>query len=361
MPPQEGLSDEGHGSLPWVGISSHGLIAILSRWALAAPRGGGLAEPKARAASSELLIAILGLAKPDRGGHVGLSISIETDWRVRWPRPPDCSRSVTLRWDAAGQVDLIGFFDEVRGRFPASRKQWWHQSVVESFLRDLRSFTLFDVFCAASTDKRVHHLFKQLVWGIGQLLEGIFRGNAGRPGLKMQVAGFAEVLDSGPLMDRKLVQYVMASKRVSEGMGLRSYSICTDKASVGGLGGGLQNTVIGLGQSNIAIFGIPQVGWVPCLPQHSRHPPTPPGAHPPSRPETPPDWPGFPSSSELSLWAGVRQDWDWVTCFPFFTSIRNCEPHHPMRSRVGRRSLSDWVTGGVGRENRGKWVGCVCM
>lgn len=74
----------------------------------------------------------------------------------------------------------------------------------------------------------------------------------------MKVAGFAEVLDNGPLMDRKLVQYVLASNRVAEGLRLRSYSICTDKASVGGLGGGLQNTVIGLGRSNLAIFGIPQ-------------------------------------------------------------------------------------------------------
>lgn len=258
LSPKEGLADDAHGSLPWVGISSHGLIAILARWALSVPRCGGLTDSKARSASSELLSAILDIAKPDRGGQLRLSISIESDWRVRWPRPADGSRSVALSWDSAGQVDLIRFFDEARGRFPATRKQWWHPTVVECFLSDLRSFSLFDVFCAVLLDKRLHSLFQQLVWGIGQHLESIFRGSIGRPGLKMQLSGFAEVLDSGPLMDRKLVQYVMASKRVAEGLRLRSYSICTDKASVGGLGGGLQNTVIGLGQSNIAVFGIPQ-------------------------------------------------------------------------------------------------------
>lgn len=76
-------------------------------------------------------------------------------------------------------------------------------------------------------------------------------------------------------MDRKLVEYVEASRSFSRQVRSRTYAVATDKASVGGLGSGLQTTVFVVGQTNTAILGIPQalslqpwfgsVPWAPLV------------------------------------------------------------------------------------------------
>lgn len=73
---------------------------------------------------------------------------------------------------------------------------------------------------------------------------------------------FVESLANAPLLDRLLVQYMESMKAKLSTMRPRSLSVATDKTSIGGIGGGLQNIVIGLGSSNIVGLGVPQVTFV---------------------------------------------------------------------------------------------------
>lgn len=258
---KEGSTDASNGLLPWVGVSSHGLLALLSRWAFAVPRLGGLGSPANRLACSELLLALMDLVKPE-SGSLSIDISISSEWRIKWPRPPDQGRLLALQIDADGHTNIQRFVDEAKAKFPAKAGQWWHERHLERFLQELHSYSIYDIFKSAAANKQFHILHKQLVWALGYHLEVLFRGSVGKGGMTIREPDFEQVLDSAPLMDRKLVQYVLAGRRTAEALKLRSFSLCTDKASVGGLGGGLQNTIFVLGASNIALFGIPQVTGV---------------------------------------------------------------------------------------------------
>lgn len=130
----------------------------------------------------------------------------------------------------------------------------------------MRSFSLYDVFTQTAVDKGMAAFHKQLLWFVGQLLEVVFaKVHKGKSKAKLVVreVTWGDALGCAMTLDRKLVHYMEAGRRLASQQRLRSVSLCTDKASVGGLGGGVQTTLIVLGRRNIGIMAAPQaeMGW----------------------------------------------------------------------------------------------------
>lgn len=139
--------------------------------------------------------------------------------------------------------------------------------MLNDFANNLATYSVFDLLCASALDKRLQPLHKQLVWGFGQVLEAKCRKLVPRrkktEGISVRAPGMEDALASAPHLDRQLVQYVESSRRYASMLNLRSVSLCTDKASVGGLGSGVQSTIIVLGQSNVAVVAAPQACRAP--------------------------------------------------------------------------------------------------
>ena len=73
------------------------------------------------------------------------------------------------------------------------------------------------------------------------------------------IVRLADALHEAPLLDRMLVQRVEVGRKQAEDLCIRKCSLDTDKASIGGLSGGVMSTTVGLGASEFAILGPPQV------------------------------------------------------------------------------------------------------
>ena len=85
--------------LPWPGISTGGLLLMLSRWCLLKPASGGLKEVPSRAAARALLDAFLSCA-----GHTSCSFQIDFDGDalLSWPVPPLLQYTCTLYISLSG-------------------------------------------------------------------------------------------------------------------------------------------------------------------------------------------------------------------------------------------------------------------
>lgn len=251
--------------LPFVGISLHALLALLVRWCGAIPRNGGFSKAQHKTACDELLQALVtGVS----GGGQGFSlpIDLEAQWNIPWPRPAAHGKTVLLEVDGSGNVKLREWLAQVFDQHPASQHMWWSRPKLSKFADRLDSCDLATLLKVAFADKAMLGFFKQLVWLLGQRLQDLALQSLDGQTTSLQVAydKFEAALDCPIVMDRKLVEYVEASKAFCKQVRSRTYSVATDKASVGGLGSGLQTTVFVVGQTNTAILGIPQV--VLCWP-----------------------------------------------------------------------------------------------
>ena len=69
----------------------------------------------------------------------------------------------------------------------------------------------------------------------------------------------ADALHEAPLLDRMLVQRVEVGRTQAEDLCIRKFCLDTDKASIGGPGGGAMGTTVGLGATEFSILAPPQV------------------------------------------------------------------------------------------------------
>lgn len=262
--PEEGKDSEAQTILPFLGLSSHALLALLTRWSVATPRRGGLNDPKHRMASAELLLSLLDAARGSSAGASVLWVSLVGNWSIAWPRPDFGEHEVSLVWNADGMLDMQGWVAQVKASHPCAKKCWWHAQQLETWIASLPSFTIYDVLTQSSVTKGLGVLHTQLTWQVGQMLETlagqVTKGNR-RSVMVVRDMSFEDAFDSAAKLDLKLVRYVESGVRRAAANNIRSISLCTDKASVGGLGGGVQSTVFVLGESNIGIVGVPQVHW----------------------------------------------------------------------------------------------------
>lgn len=217
-----------------------------------------------RIASAELLLSLLDAARGSSAGASVLRVSLVENWSIAWPRPDIGEHEVSLVWNADGMLDMQGWVAQVKASHPCAKKCWWHAQRLETWIASLPSFTIYDVLTQSSVTKGLGVLHKQLNWQVGQMLETlagqVTKGNR-RFVMVVRDMSFEDAFDSAAKLDLKLVRYVESGVRCAAANNIRSISLCTDKASVGGLGGGVQSAIFVLGESNIGIVGVPQVHW----------------------------------------------------------------------------------------------------
>lgn len=122
---------------------------------------------------------------------------------------------------------------------------WWSEKKLGGFVSGLESCDLVSLLKAAFAHKAMLDFFKQPVWLLGQRMQDLCLQVLGGGGASYSIAydSFESALECPQVMDRKLVEYVEASNSFCRQARRRSYSCVADKASVGGLGSGLQTTV----------------------------------------------------------------------------------------------------------------------
>lgn len=242
-------------------LSTSALLELLAKWSGDLPRCLGMVHKQHREAAFDLLKALLLCLCKDMGG-LKVPIDIDASWKVIWPRPLGHWKMEVLVVGVDGMVDLASWVKAVTERHPTSRMTWWHTSALSQLLAETDSLFLWDIFRATCVKKRFRGLHEQLVWRLGQLMESLFSELASEKRKKQSVSfahdSFADIFEQAHTMDRKLAEYVLAGRCIAQNLSLRAFSVATDKASVGGLGAGLQNSIFTLGASGIAVLAVPQ-------------------------------------------------------------------------------------------------------
>lgn len=264
-PTQEGrpTSESAGTSLPHCSVSCWALLVLLSRWSHAGKRHGGFEDPRHRQSCKELLDCFLELVLKDSGG-LTVHICVVGEWHVTWPRPENIEiPTVQLAFACDGFVNVGSFMADLL-RFPSGRSDWWHHTKTQGCWGAGVDRTPLGGFLGSLAGSvPMLPLLRQVVWHLGFALQSVL-SRATMPNEK-RVSGaeitqhdFVEALGNAALLDRMLVQYTESAKKKALELHTTSFSVSTDKASVGGLGGGLMASVIGLGHSGYAVLGVPQ-------------------------------------------------------------------------------------------------------
>lgn len=240
---------------------------LLSKWSTATKRHGGFGEERHRAACLEFLTSVIGVVCQENGG-IEVPIVLDDSWNVPWPRPQVKASGVVLTCTAEGFVDLGGFCADLAQR-SASRSNWWHQSrLIACWGTATGTMSIVRFVTLTINSGKAAPFAKQLVWHLGwafqaACLKAIAGGEAQVAGLQITGNSFLEVLTQAPLLDRMLVQYTESCRAKVRELKTHHFSCSTDKASVCGLGAGLQATLIGLGGTNLVVQAVPQAGSGP--------------------------------------------------------------------------------------------------
>ena len=254
--------------LPCVAVSVHDFLEMTAKWGYELPRHMGMSKEAHRLAARFTLEALLHGLAADLGGF-RIVVDLEKDWQPIWPRPRPHWKSETLVIDATGICELDGFIETVTKNHACRKGLWWHEASLARLVSDLESTKVWHLIASTAVSNTLQSLHCQLVWDLGCALQRHLLGLAKEKGkskslFRFAAEGFSDIsLDASHTMDRKLVEYVEVGKAALQRLNLRSISLCTDKASVGGLGSGLQNTIFTLGSSGKAILAVPQVLFSP--------------------------------------------------------------------------------------------------
>ena len=210
---------------------------------------------------------------------ITIPIALEKSWLVQWPRPDPQLRAVTLVIDSAGICDLQSWCASTTQDFPCSNKDWWHTAQLTRLCSEVSSVSIWDLLSHTCVTRSLQVLHLQLLWSLGmqfqKCLYDVTKQTVAPRDISISTEDFTEIMDNPAVMDRKLAEYVVSGRSFAASLSLRAYSSATDKASVCGLGAGLQNTIFTLGSSGCAVFACPQAGLLFVLKGGSpKRPPT---------------------------------------------------------------------------------------
>lgn len=245
--------------LGFVSFSSWALLALLARWCARNMRQGGLKDLSARESSRHLLAALLSMVS-GQGAELDLTIDLDLDWAIQWPRPMEPKLPARLMVDAFGKVSLgdwlRSFCDD-----PAVCPGHWRFSAdfVQMSVNLGGEPSLMELFLACGVHAGADMLYRQLLWHIGRALEKTvhlaLKSKANH--IVVRVPGMEGALQaSASSCDVELLRYIRSARQAAKDE--LYFSLCTDKSAVAGLGGGVQNVIFGL-RPNVAIVGVPQV------------------------------------------------------------------------------------------------------
>lgn len=232
-------NDSGRGDLerflPFMAVSSLGLVSLLARRWVVPGRKGGSRESAHKKAAHEFLSALLLFVSEGSGFVFGIRIDDEASWD--WPRPLLGARpcQVTLGSGILGFGEFVaaqGAIDSAEG----VRAKWWLFDLLDEGHLELAAVDVLAHLLKQSYGG-AHPLLVQLLVGVGLLLdERACEVAGGAEDCRLQFAVDDEtelsVYQEGTLLDKHLTS---TKKLMLAHTATRHLSSCTDKARVGGL------------------------------------------------------------------------------------------------------------------------------
>lgn len=245
--------------LSFVSFSSWALVMLLARWSSSSPRKGGLKDADARDSSADCLQALCMMVAGQERAFVPI-IDLSLDWVVKWPRPMEPRQPAPMFVDAFGQLLLGRWVQDVTEQRCLPAHHWFRSREFATMVSELGPEPrLSEVLAQCMQVKALGPLFRHLLWHIGAAVQQavLSAAKSATRHVTVRMPGIGDALASGAEQcDVQLLRYIRAAQQV--GKDQTNYSLCTDKAAVCGLGGGVQNEIFGL-QPNLGIIGVPQV------------------------------------------------------------------------------------------------------
>lgn len=245
--------------LPYPSGSSWAIVALLLRWAVVSPRQGGLVNPRHKQSAEDMLCELLRIVYPTPGSSVSIQLELVSEWVPTWPRPVHKGRYLPLELTSSGEVVVDVFLQRLWAEAATLPKGCWRGPHLEKLGRRLGArASLLSLMTFCSLEDKLHPLFSQLLWYVGSSLQDELlrasRGCSSRVVVAMSKA--SDELGANTTMDRSLVAYMHCGRELCRD--LEYLTLATDKASVCGLGSGVQSTIFVLPTSNHAIVAAPQ-------------------------------------------------------------------------------------------------------
>lgn len=253
--------------LPYPSTSAWVLIFLLIRWATCKPRKGGMSNDRHKAACLEFLAVIWKVIKSASAPQpVKLMVELSPGWCIPWPRPRCCQHRVILAIDQDGHVDMKSFIADLCSKVHAAglrKGPWWSSADLRKMAEQPDNPSWIELLERTSSISALHPLHCQILWMLGSIFQqGMMHASEKTAETTMSCTSTSG-MDSSNAMDYQLVNYEGCCREAAAGC--YSFSMATDKAAVGGLGSGVQSSVIVKGNTNQAIFPCPQASTLLLL------------------------------------------------------------------------------------------------
>lgn len=227
--------DDSERFLPFMAVSSLGLLTLLVRWWVIAGNRGGFRERDHKHAAQELVTALILFASSAQGAVLDIRLDDEASWD--WPRPLLGQRPCQITLES-GMLGLGEFLAAQNNIDPLAgvRAKWWLQDCLDEGQVEISATEVLAHLMKQSLGV-AHPLFIQLLMGIGLLLDQrSCEVSDGANDARLQFSADDDVdlsaYQEGKLMDR----HMTATRKLMQlHSSTRHFSFCTDKARVGGL------------------------------------------------------------------------------------------------------------------------------
>lgn len=188
-----------------------------------------------------------------------ISVFRSPSWRPPWPAEDEGAPDLIVRVAEGGRLSLENLRAQVSLRGPP--KEWsafWGQCA-DTFGRDQEHVGLVEFLLLLQVQKKLRHIFTQLLWAISLKLEykvmcALKRGAPATSSLQVEVGAIVNLSWNVRRMDQELRKHLASCRRLTAGH--LNFTFATDKASVGGPS--LQNTLVVLANGS-ALLQAPQV------------------------------------------------------------------------------------------------------
>ena len=231
--------------LPWPSASPWALLHLFARWAHGNKKQGGFTDDRHKAAAAENLNAMVHDAFLNVPAF-NIPIHLLAGWLPSWPtRQPECHLHLVVSdgivcWESfSEQATLLGL---------GLQHGWWKclQDIDDRIHHGGMSLAQLLMHTSINADLEPFHA--QLVWYVGWQWQSVatvvLKGNLAHPSIQVSEVSGDDLFGAPNQMDWQLENYLATSRRHASGQ--LFFTGATDKATVCGLGSGVQTTVFGL-------------------------------------------------------------------------------------------------------------------
>ena len=221
-----------------------------------------------QASSSDLLLSLVNSLLSVTGPVLTVPVSLTNDWKPHWPAAHTPADAVLQVYD--GYVAWPAFVKDVIRLAPCHGPGWWAADAFGILCATLqkeypnKKLHITDLMKATCTIVPFH---SQLVWFLGwqwqrMALSMLNDVKLSLDNFTITIVQHSELCEHATQMDFQLVNYMEACQAVAKNN--LCFGMSTDKASICGLGGGVQGTQFSI-PGNYIIYAPPQAIQLFCL------------------------------------------------------------------------------------------------